>query len=284
MNHKNRNRRSIIFYSALEPKNWDNGVKSGADMFCLDMEDSTSADRKDEARNVYLPLFQRNVGRSVVRLVRINSPRSDEGIRDILAIRQLEAAPDGVVIPKVTSANEVQWVSDILAPHHPDLELVVLIENQKGLENARAIAKAAPQVSTLFLGYADFSGEIGSDFSLNSLQYMRSRIVMAASEAGIDAMDGPFFDPTDIEGLIEETKTVAAMGFTGKASYDAVQIPYIHDIFTPSAREINHAQRLVAAIAASSTGQTRVDGVSVNRANLKTAHRTLELAERRGVL
>ena len=284
MNHKNRNRRSIIFYSALEPKNWDNGVKSGADMFCLDMEDSTSADRKDEARKVCLPLFQRYVGRPVVRLVRINSPRSDEGIRDILAIRQLEAAPDGVVIPKVTSANEVQWVSGILAPHHPDLELVVLIENQKGLENARDIAKAAPQVSTLFLGYADFSGEIGSDFSLNSLQHMRSRIVMAASEAGIDAMDGPFFDPTDIEGLIEETKTVAAMGFTGKASYDAVQISHIHDIFTPSTIEINHAQRLVAAIAASPTGQTRVDGVSVNRANLKTANRILESAERRGVL
>ena len=248
------------------------------------MEDSTSANRKDEARKVCLPLFQRNVDRPVLRLVRINSPHSDDGIRDILAISQLKAPPDGVVIPKVTSANEVQWVSGILAPHHPDLELVILIENQKGLENARAIAKAAPQISTLFLGYADFSGEIGSDFTSNSLHHMRSRIVMAASEAGIDAMDGPFFDPTDVEGLIAETKTIAGMGFTGKASYDAVQISHIHDVFTPSGREIDHAQRIVDAISASPTGQTRVDGISVNRANLKTANRILKSAERRGVL
>lgn len=284
MNHKSRNRRSIIFYSALEPGHWENGVTSGADMFCLDMEDSTSANRKDEARKVCLPLFEQNVDRPVVRLVRINSPHSDDGIRDILAISQLKAPPDGVVIPKVTSANEVQWVSGILAHHHPDLELVILIENQKGLENARAIAKAAPQISTLFLGYADFSGEIGSDFTLNSLHHMRSRIVMAASEAGIDAMDGPFFDPTDVEGLIAETKTIAGMGFTGKASYDAVQISHIHDVFTPSGREIDHAQRIVDAISASPTGQTRVDGISVNRANLKTANRILKSAERRGVL
>ena len=93
VNHKNRNRRSIIFYSALEPKNWDNGVKSGADMFCLDMEDSTSADRKDEARKVCLPLFERNVDRPVVRLVRINLPRSDEGIRDILCLLYTSPSP-----------------------------------------------------------------------------------------------------------------------------------------------------------------------------------------------
>ena len=151
MNHKRRNRRSIIFYSALEPARWENGVASGADIFCLDLEDSTSDDRKAEARDVCLPLFERNVSRTVLRTVRINSQHSNEGVRDMLAISQLKSPPDGVVIPKVTSAEEVQWVAGILAPNHPDLELIVLIENQKGLENARTIAKAAPQISTLFL-------------------------------------------------------------------------------------------------------------------------------------
>ena len=78
---------------------------------------------------------------------------------------------------------------------------------------------------------------------MDLLRHMRSRIVMAASEAGIDAMDGPFFDPTDIDGLVAETKIVAGMGFTGKASYDAVQIPHIHNIFTPSPNDIDHALR-----------------------------------------
>ena len=131
MKHKSRNRRSIIFYSALEPARWEDGVASGADIFCLDLEDSTSDDRKAEARDVCLPLFERSVDRPVLRTVRINSPHSDEGVRDMLAISQLKSPPDGVVIPKVTSAEEVRWVAGILAPHHPDLELIVLIEDQK---------------------------------------------------------------------------------------------------------------------------------------------------------
>lgn len=89
----------------------------------------------------------------------------------MLAISKLTSPPDGVVIPKVTSAEEVQLIAGILAANHPALELIVLIENQKGLENVRAIAKAAQQISTLFLGYADFSGKIGSDSALASLHY-----------------------------------------------------------------------------------------------------------------
>ncbi|MGB0553754.1 MAG: HpcH/HpaI aldolase/citrate lyase family protein [Alphaproteobacteria bacterium] len=284
MNHKQHNRRSIIFYSALEPERWEDGIASGADMFCLDMEDSTSADRKEEARQVCLPLYRRQVERPVRRLVRMNIPRSDQGVRDMLAIAALDTPPDGVVIPKVTSAAEVQWVAGILAPKHPNLELIVLIEDQKGFENIREIAKAAPQISTIFLGSADFSGEIGSDLSLDALHHLRSRMVLAASEAGIDSLDGCFFDPTDIDGLIAETQCVADMGFAGKASYDAVQIPHIHNIFTPDANSIDHARRVVTAITNSPTGQARVDGISVNRANLKSANRIIETAERRGVL
>ena len=284
MNHRKRNRRSVIFYSAVQPERWDEAMASGADMVCFDMEDGTAPDRKEEARQVCLPLYARKVDRPVVRLVRMNIPRSDDGVRDMLALLALDDPPDGVVIPKVSSPDEVRWVAGILTPRHPDLEFVVLIETQEGLDNACAIAKAAPQVSCLFLGYADFSGEIGSDMSLEALHHARSRIVIAASEAGIDSMDGPFFDPEDTDGLVRETRIVAAMGFTGKSSYDAGQIPHIHGVLTPTPAQIDHARRVMAAVAESPTGGARVDGRSVNKANLKTARRILDTAERRGVL
>lgn len=284
MDHKRRNRRSIIFYSALEPERWEDGMASGADMFCLDMEDSTVPSRKQEAREVCLPLFARAPDRAVLRTVRMNVVGTDEAVRDMLAIADLTDPPDGVVIPKVESAEAVQWVAGILSPRHPELELIVLIETQRGLDNARAIAKAAPQISTLFLGYADFSGEIGSDLSQGALHHLRSRIVLAASEAGLDAMDGPFFQPDDTEGLLEETKAVAAMGFTGKASYDAQQIPHIHAVFTPDADAIDYARRVKSAVEASPTGAARVDGRAVNKANVKSADIVLETAKRRGVL
>ena len=253
-------------------------------MFYLDMEDSTVAERKQEAREVCLPLFTRPTERPVIRTLLMNIPRCDEGVRDILAIADFSAAPDGLVIPKVESAEEVQWVAGILSPLHPKMELIVLIETQKGLENARSIAKSAPQISTLFLGYADFSGELGSDMSREALHHLRSRIVFAASEAEIDVMDGPFFEPDDIAGLIEETETVAAMGFTGKASYDAQQIPHIHSVFTPDADAIDYARRVKSAVKTSQTGAARVDGKSVNKANVKSADKTLETAKRRGVI
>ena len=284
MNRKDHNRRSIIFYSALEPERWEDGIASGADMFCLDMEDSTVPARKQEAREVCLPLFTRAAERPVLRTVRMNVIGTDEAVRDMLAIADLAAPPDGVVIPKVESAEQVQWIAGILAPRHPNLELIVLIETQRGLDNARAIAKAAPQISTLFLGYADFSGEIGSDMSQGALHYLRSRIVLAASEAGLDAIDGPFFQPNDTAGLLEETKAVAAMGFTGKASYDAQQIPHIHSVFTPDEEAIDYARRVKSAVEASPTGAARVDGKAVNKANVKSADIVLETAERRGVL
>ena len=107
MKRKDHNRRSIIFYSALEPERWEDGIASGADMFCLDMEDSTVAERKQEAREVCLPLFTRPAERSVIRTLRMNIPRCDEGVHDMLAISDLSAAPDGLVIPKVESAEEV---------------------------------------------------------------------------------------------------------------------------------------------------------------------------------
>jgi citrate lyase subunit beta / citryl-CoA lyase len=108
--------------------------------------------------------------------------------------------------------------------------------------------------------------------------------VAAAAQAGIDCIDGPWLDADDLDGLAAELKRLAAMGFSGKCSYDAAQIPIIHAAFTPSAAQIEHAQRLIAAVEASPTGSARVDGRAANKANAKAARRLLDLAARRGVM
>jgi len=96
-------------------------------------------------------------------------------------------------------------------------------------------------------------------------------------------MDGAFYDPEDEAGLIAEVERVAAMGFTGKASYHAGQIPHIHAGFTPSADAISQARRVLAAAVGDKVGNTRLDGKLVNAAIVKAARRLLALAERRGV-
>jgi len=86
-------------------------------------------------------------------------------------------------------------------------------------------------------------------------------------------MDGVWFDPSDETGLIDEAARIASMGFTGKASYDQVQIPHIHAAFTPPPPQVDWAERVLAATAADPLGTARVDGKMVNESIARRARR-----------
>lgn len=281
---RSRNRRSLMVHPALAIEAWDQVLGAGADMVCFDLEDGTAPSRKDEARRACLPCFARPSHAPVLRLLRINGPRTADGLRDILALLDLEAAPDGIVIPKVEHPQEVRWVRDLLVARHPQLEFVPLIETPLGARRATAIARAVPEISALFLGAVDYSGELGSDMGWDALVLVRAQLVAAAAQAGIDCIDGPWLDADDLDGLAGELERLAVMGFSGKCSYDAAQIALIHAAFTPSPVQIEHAQRLIAAVEASPTGSARVDGRAANKANAKAARRLLDRAARRGVM
>lgn len=266
-------------HPALAVERWDEAMGAGADMVCFDLEDGTAPQHKERARRACLPCFARPA--RALRLLRINAPRTAHGLRDMLALLDIDSPPDGIVVPKVEAAQELRWVRDLLVARHPGLEFVALIETPRGARRAHAIARAAPEVSALFLGAVDYSGELGSDMGWDALALARGQLAAAAAEAGIDCIDGPWLDADDAAGLAAELRRLAAMGFTGKCSYDAAQIPAIHAAFTPSADAIAHARRVIAAVEASPTGSARVDGRAVNKANAKHAHRVLALAARR---
>ena len=136
---------------------------------------------------------------------------------------------------------------------------------------ARKIARKV----CLFFGSADYSAEISSDLSWDALFYARSRIVNAAKEAEIDAMDGAWFDPHDDDGFLEELGRVVAMGFTVKVSYEAHHIPHIHRALAPSPEEVEHAQRVIAIAETDTVGIARLDGRMVNESIVRSARRVL---------
>ena len=278
-----KNRRSLMVYSALTADDLPDVMSSGADLVCFDLEDGTALPRKDEARLAIMQAFARRNQGGASALLRINSPRINHGLRDLLAVLDSASPPDGLVLPKVSHPLEVRWGGELLETHHPQMELIPLIEDQAGLDHANAIAAAHPMVSALFLGSVDLSGELRSDMSWDALFDARATLVRAASAAGIDCIDGPWLDVDDAAGLTEEVARVAAMGFTGKASYSPRQIATLHSAFTPNAEQLALALRVVAAVDSSATGGAVVDGRSVNKANAKGARRLLKLARRRGV-
>ena len=264
-------RRSVLFYPALSTERWDEAMASGADMIVFDLEDGTVPNRRGEARQAVLPLYAApKSDNQPIRLLRTNHPRTEDGLRDLLAVIECDTPPDGLILPKIEHAEEVRWVNDLLHPTHPDLELIVLIENPQGIRNATDIALATkgldgPQVTCLFLGTADYSASIGSDLGWDALAHARAMTVLAAREAEIDAMDGVWFDPADEAGLQDEAGRIAAMGFTGKASYDARQIPLIHDAFQPTVEEIDWAEQVLEIVATNAVGTGRLNGKMVKR-------------------
>jgi len=282
------NRRSLMVFSALAHQRWDEVMALGADLICFDLEDGTARERKDEARDLCLAQFESKLATAAATpgpvrvLLRINSPRTLHGIKDLAAVAQMDHPPHGLVLPKVECAEDVNLVAEVLAENHAAIELIPLIESQAGVRNARQIAGASDSVSALFLGSVDLSGELGSNMGWDALYRARSQLVEATSESGIDCIDGVWLDAHDQDGLQAELIRLAAMGFTGKASYDAVQLTPIHAAFTPSVEQVDFACRVIAAVASSETGGARVDGRSVNKANAKAAARVVELARRRG--
>ena len=279
-----RNRRSAVIYPALQPERFADGVASGTDIVVFDLEDGTAPERKAEARDAVADAFAGHKAEAPLRYLRINHPNSVDGLRDMLAVIDWPAAPDGLLLPKIESPEEILQVSETVCSIHPGIELTPIIESPRGLENVFGIANASDRVAMLLLGSHDLSGTIGSDQSRDALAYARGRLVMAAGDAGIDAMDSVFDDPEDAAGLIEETRRAANMGFTGKASYHTNQIAHIHAAFTPTAEQIAAARRMIDAFEANDTGTLRLDGRLVNAATVKQARRVIAIAERRGVL
>src|SRR3546814_18494410 len=114
-------RRSVLFFPALNPERLQEALASGADMICFDLEDGTAPGRKEEARRVCLPIFAGRTERPVRRLLRINSPRSEEGLRDLLCLAETTPPPAATLLPTADHPEAVRSVAGVLWPPTPAL-------------------------------------------------------------------------------------------------------------------------------------------------------------------
>ena len=114
------------------------------------------------------------------------------------------------------------------------------------------------------------------------LLYARSRVVHAAASAGIDAIDVPYLDLEDPDGMAREATLARELGFSGKGAIPPKQIPILNDVFTPSESEIAHARRILDAFAEADTGLVVVDGKLIEKPVLRDMQRILSIAERLG--
>jgi (S)-citramalyl-CoA lyase len=266
---------SWLFTPATRPDRFDKAAASGADVSIIDLEDSVAPTDKAEARRTALAhLAQPAVG-SCGRALRMNGLETRFGLADLQALLESSACPDYLVLPKTESAAHLQILDRLLAEAGKATRLVALIESARGLAASEAIAASTPRLEALLFGAADMSADLGAGTAWAPLAYARSRLVAACALAGVLAIDSPFFDVKDHEGMTQETSQAVALGFAGKAAIHPAQIAPINAALTPRPEEVARAR---AILAENTKGVGVVQGQMVDEAVARKARRILAAA------
>ena len=269
-------RRSFIFCPGNKPDMIPKALSSGADMVCIDLEDAIIPEHKDISRSSTIRAFEDiSVPNGVETLIRINDVNSKDGKEDIKAILESVNTASGLMLPKIQNLNEIIDLEKQIKLANKNLNLHIIIETNKALENAWLIAQSSPLIKSLLFGGVDMSADLGCNGDWMSLLYARSRVVHAAAGAGIDSIDVPFLDLEDMEGMRQEAQKSKNLGFSGKGSIHPKQIALLNKVFTPSESEIEYANKVIKAFNEAADGLVVVDGKLIEKPVLRTALKTI---------
>lgn len=277
-------RRSFIFAPGLRPELYPKALACGADIVCVELEDGVAPHDKDEAREKTMALFaELQADDGVERIVRINCLRSAVGLDDVQAILATDTPPPALMLPKVVSPDEIVWLDDLLTERGHDTRLHIIIEMNAGLEAVFDIARASSRIDALFFGGVDMSADLRCKNAWEPLLYARSRVVHAAASVGIDAIDVPYLDLDDLEGMKAQAQLAKELGFSGKGAVHPKQISALNEVFTPSPEELAKAQKILVAFEEANTGLVVVDGKLIEKPVVREMQRIVSVAKRAGL-
>ena len=253
-----RRRRSLHFVPGGNDRMLVRALTLPADGLILDLEDAVAPDRKAATRGVVREWLARDFG-GRERWVRMNPIATGLGQADIE--ETIAGCPDGYVVPKPSQAADIREIVRILdrleqrhgIPNGATRLTLIATETPEGLLNIREIATATARTVALSWGVEDLGAAMGlarvrdaEGRYLDIPRYARVMCAVAASAAGVEAIDTVFTDIADLDGLRRECEDGVAMGFTGKISIHPNQIAVINEVFTPPKAAVDEARELVA--------------------------------------
>jgi citrate lyase subunit beta/citryl-CoA lyase len=247
-----RPRRSCLAVPASSERKLEKAAELDADEIVVDLEDGVAPPDRERARaNLHLARARGTLA------VRVNKGSTAD-------VEAANAVADVIVVPKVESPADVAAVAALTG-----LPLEVQIETTRGLVEVEAIARS-PQVEALVFGPGDFAASLGVPvltIGSGASEYALARIAVAARAFGLQVIDGPHAALGDDDALRASAERALALGYDGKWAIHPDQIATLHDVFTPSADEVERARRIVAA----GEGAIRLDGEMVDEATKKLA-------------
>ena len=275
--------RSLLFAPASRADVLAKLPRSNPDGVVIDLEDAVPADGKVAARE-----NARKLGRELAVAhpdlavyVRVNAVPTEWFAADVADACVPELA--GIVVPKLESPDEVDTVAAALtAADLGGLHVVAGAETAAGVERAQEICR--PPVAACYFGAEDFVADIGGVRTESNLEvlYARSRVVLAARITGVLPIDQVVPAFGDDARFLDDAAQGRALGYQGKLCIHPAQVPLANRAFSPSAEEVDRAQRLLAAYdAAVARGEAAIafEGQMVDEPLARHARAVVQAAE-----
>jgi (S)-citramalyl-CoA lyase len=270
-----RSLKSWLFTPGTKSDHFDRAAAIHADALIIDLEDAVAPESKIDAREAaLLYLGDTSAGRLPCAL-RINTPTTRVGLDDLQALLSSAADPDYLILPKCGSSALIELVQTLLREAGKSTEVIALIETAKGVAALDEIVGGDIKPAALLFGAADMAADLGAETAWEPLLWIRSRIVQAAATAEIAVLDSPYFDIANADGLKQETKASASLGFQGKCAIHPAQIATINQVLTPTAEEVARARQILLV---NQQGVGSVDHQMVDEAVARKARLILERA------
>ncbi len=253
-------RRSLHFVPGGQEKMIAKALTLPADGLILDLEDAVPPERKAATRPIVRGWLERLDFGARERWVRMNPIATGLGRADLE--ETIAGRPHGYVVPKPRHAGDVREIAQILdglehrhgIPNGATRLVLIATETPEGLLRIGEVATASPRTLALSWGIEDLGAAMGlprvrdaEGRYLDIPRYARTMCAVAASAAGVEALDTVYTDIADLPGLRRECEDGVAMGFSGKISIYPSQIDVINVCFTPAKEELDEARELVAA-------------------------------------
>ena len=276
-------------------------VTSAADYVFLDVEDAVAPPDKEQARKNIIQALNdidwKKSGKTVS--VRINGLDTHYMYRDVVDIvEQAGEKLDTILVPKVGVPSDLYMVEamcnqiETAKKLKNRIGLEALIETALGMANVEAIAAFGGRLEALHFGVADYSasnkartvviGGLNPDYPGDQWHFALSRMTVACRAYGLRAIDGPFGDFSDPDGYRAGAKRAAALGIEGKWAIHPSQIELANEVFSPLAKEVERAEKIIAALKeaeAQGKGAASLDGKMIDAASERMARNVLVVAD-----
>jgi len=283
----------MMFLNAQKPGLIKDPYIYKPDSLMLDLEDAVAENQKDAARFSLYHALQCIDYHGCEKVVRINGLDTDLWKEDIRC--SVAGGCDAIRIPKTETAEDVKRVEEEVEKAEKEFGreegsvlIMAALESAKGVMHAYDICQASERLFGIALSGGDYTKDLHTHITGTGIELMgaRQQMVIAARAANVQCFDTVYTDLNNMEGFRQDVENIYLMGFDGKSIINPRQIPIVHEVFTPTEKDIIFAEKVVREIdtkKAQGIGVFTVDGKMIDIAFYDGAKRTIELAKASGV-